>query len=196
MLLGLTKRWWVLLLNGLAAIAFGVIAFMRPGITLFALVFLFGIYAFADGITAISASLATRTQRGQSWWQMLLIGILGILAGFTAFMWPHITAVALLIVIGVWAIIRGVMEIIAAIELRKVIEHEWILGLAGVASLLFGAILLARPGVGALAMVWVIGAFALVHGVLLTALSFRVKAMKNRLEDMQAPTGPPTSRAA
>ena len=193
MLLGLTKRWWVLLLNGLAAIAFGVIAFTRPGITLFALVFLFGIYAFLDGITAISASLAARTQRGQSWWQMLLIGILGILAGFTSFMWPHITAVALLLVIGVWAIIRGVLEIIAAIELRKVIEHEWMLGLAGVASLLFGAILLARPGVGALAMVWMIGAFALVHGVLLVAFSFRVKAMKSRLED--AGMGP-TSRAA
>jgi uncharacterized membrane protein HdeD (DUF308 family) len=186
MLRELARKWWVLLLNGICAIAFGLMAFAWPGITLLALVVLFGAYALIDGITAVAASIAGRNEAGRSWWQMLLVGILGILAGITAFIWPGITTVALLVVIAVWAIVRGIMEIIAAIELRKVIQDEWLLGLAGVASVLFGITLIGRPAVGALAVVWLIGGFAIAHGILLAALAFRVRGFKDRLESPHA----------
>lgn len=192
MLLGLARRWWLLLLNGIAAIIFGFIAFTRPQIGLVALVFLFGIYAFADGLTAISAWVAARDRTGESWWQMLVIGLFGILAGFATFIWPGITAIVLLGIIAAWAIIHGILEIAAAIKLRKYIKHEWLLILAGLCFVLFGAVLLARPGLGALAMVRVIGIFAIIHGFILVALSFRVKGVKNMLES----AGGPSARAA
>ena len=155
----------------LLAILFGIMAFVWPGITLFALVVLFGAYALLDGITAIVLGIAARTERSgdtpvrREWWAMILVGVLGIAAGIITF-WPGITAFALLIVIAVTAIVRGIAEVIAAIRLRKYIEHEWLLGFAGVISIAFGVVLLARPAIGALAVVWAIGAWAMVAAAL------------------------------
>ncbi len=146
MLQGIARRWWVLLLNGICAILFGVVAFAWPGLTVLVLVFLFGFYCISDGITAIAASFAVRHQTGRFWWQMFLVGALSVIAGITALFWPGETAVVILLIIGIWAIAHGVMEIIAAIELRKAINNEWLLALAGVVSLLFGIALISRPG--------------------------------------------------
>jgi uncharacterized membrane protein HdeD (DUF308 family) len=165
----------VLLLNGICAILFGMMAFAWPGLTVITLVFLFGFYCLSDGITAMSVSFAARARTGRFWWQMFVVGLLSVIAGVTAFFYPGITAVVILVIIACWAIMRGVAEIIAAIELRKVIDNEWLLGLAGAVSVLFGLALIARPGVGALAITWMIGALAIIHGVLLVALSLRVR---------------------
>ena len=174
MLQTLARNWWVLLIRGICAILFGLIAFAWPGITLFALVMLFGIYCLLDGITAIGVAVATRASE-QSWWQMLVVGLLAILAAITAFSWPGLTAISLLFIMAFWAIARGIVEIVAAIELRKAIEHEWLLALAGVASIAFGTLLIARPGLGALTVVWLIGSYAIFYGMLLAGLAFRIR---------------------
>ncbi|HYV05053.1 MAG TPA: HdeD family acid-resistance protein [Blastocatellia bacterium] len=190
MLHALARNWWVLLLNGLCAIAFGVMAFARPGLTLWALLFLFGTYALCDGVTAVLAALFGRDETGRPWWRLLFAGIVSILVGMIAITRPDTTAVALLTLIAVWAIIRGALEIAAAIMLRKLIDKEWLLGLAGAASILFGLVLVARPGQGALTMIWLIGLFAIVHGALRVGLAFRVRKFKQTLEAVRtAATG-------
>jgi uncharacterized membrane protein HdeD (DUF308 family) len=185
MLPALARNWWVVLLNGLAAIGFGILAIAWPGLTLLALVILFGVYCLADGITAIVASFA-KNERGGSWWQMLLLGVVSILAGIAAFAWPGLTAIALVMIIAAWSVVHGIFEIVAAFELRKVIDNEWLLALAGVVSILFGIVLFARPGEGALTLVWVIGFFAIARGVLLVMLSFRLRGLANRVETLRA----------
>ena len=177
MITALARKWWVLLINGLCAIAFGLMAFAWPGVTLVALIFLFGLYCLIDGITAIMASVA-RDDRGRSWWQMLLIGLISIAAGIAVFAWPGITAVTLLMFIAFWAIVRGTFEILAAIELRKVIEHEWLLVLSGIVSIVFGLLLVSRPGAGALAVVGLIGTLAIIRGCLLIGLAFRLRGLR------------------
>jgi uncharacterized membrane protein HdeD (DUF308 family) len=170
----ITTNWWLLLLRGVCALVFGLLAFIWPGMTLYTLVLLYGAYALADGVFAIGA--ATTRRSGRSAWWLLLVGILAILAGIVTFFWPGITAIALLVVIATWAIIKGIFEIVAAIELRKVIAHEWLLALGGVISVLFGIVLFARPLAGALALVWIIGVYAIIFGISAIALSLRLRS--------------------
>jgi len=181
MLLEVVRKWWVLLLKGICGIVFGILAFAWPGITLWSLVMLFGAYVLADGVASIVVGLGGGGG-GRSWWEMILSGLLGIGAGVATFLWPGITAVVLLFIIAVWAIVRGVFEIGAAVKLRQVIEGEWLLILAGVLSIAFGVLLLLRPGAGALGVVWLIGSFALVTGIVAIALSLRLRGMKSQLE--------------
>jgi uncharacterized membrane protein HdeD (DUF308 family) len=183
MLLAIVRNWWVLLVRGICAVLFGLLAFTWPGLTLFALVILYGAYALADGVTAIWLAFAGGPhENGRMWWQMLIVGLLGIAAGIVTFAWPGVTALVLLVLIACWAIVRGIFEIAAAIRLRKVIEHEWMLAAAGVLSVLFGIVLLARPGAGALALIWVIGAFAIIWGAVAIGLSFKLRGLKVRWE--------------
>ncbi|HEU0253676.1 MAG TPA: HdeD family acid-resistance protein [Pyrinomonadaceae bacterium] len=168
--------WWALVLRGIAAILFGVLAFVWPAITLTALVFLWGAYALVDGAFAIAAGIKIHGEN-KRWWVLLLEGILSVAAGVLAFAIPGITALVLLILIAAWAIVTGVFEIAAAIQLRKYITGEWMLVLAGIASVLFGALLFLNPTAGALAVVWLIGAYAIVFGVLLVALGIRLHSM-------------------
>jgi uncharacterized membrane protein HdeD (DUF308 family) len=174
MLALLARNWWLLALRGVLAILFGVIAILWPGITLLALVLLFGAYALVDGVFAIVSAIRT-TDRRQRWWSLLIEGIVSIVLGVVAFIWPNITALALLYVIAIWAVLTGVFEIVTAIRLRQEITGEWLLGLSGVASILFGLILIVLPGTGALAIVWMIGVYAIVFGVLLVVLAFRLR---------------------
>jgi len=173
----LAENWWLLLLRGLAAIAFGVIAFFWPDITLTALIYLFGIYAIVDGVFAIWAAFNAMGDAGPRWW-LGLSGVVGILAGLAAFFYTGITALVLLMFIAVWAIIIGLAQIWGAIELRKILDDAWLLGLTGVLGIAFGVILIAKPGAGALALVWMIGWFAIVFGCLYIALAFRLKKFK------------------
>jgi len=173
----LGDKWWVLLLNGLGAIAFGILAFAWPGVTLIVLITLFGVYCIVDGVTALMAAGARIGREGKSWGWMLFVGIVSILAGVAAFAWPGLTAVVLLTLIAAWAIVRGVLEIVAAIQLRNSIDNEWMLALAGVISVAFGLALLVWPGAGALALIFWIAAFAIVHGLLLTMVAFRVRRL-------------------
>lgn len=183
MLIVYTSSWWSLVLRGLAAIAFGVLAFAWPQITLTALVFLWGAYALVDGAFAIAAGVKSYGEN-KRWWVLLLEGILGVAAGLVAFLVPGITALALLILIAAWAMVTGAFEIAAAIQLRKHIKGEWLLALAGVASVLFALALLFNPAAGALALVWLIGAYSIVFGVLLIVLGVRLHSLVRSADRM------------
>jgi uncharacterized membrane protein HdeD (DUF308 family) len=183
----LARNWWALVLRGLAAILFGVLAFAWPGITLFVLVLFFGAYMLVDGIFAIVAAVRAAGEEDR-WWLLLIQGILGVLAGLVAIFWPGLTALALLYFIAAWAIVTGIMEIVAAIRLRREIEGEWALALSGALSVLFGVLLVVLPApAGLLSLVWLIGAYAVATGVLLLILAFRVRSEASK-EAMARPS--------
>jgi len=167
----LARYWWILALRGVLAVLFGLLAFFIPGITLLSLVLLFGAYVLLDGIFDLVA--ATRSPSHH--WALVLEGIIGIIAGILTFLWPGITAMVLLYLIAFWAIFTGVLEIIAGIRLRQVLSDEIWLILMGVLSLLFGLFILIFPSAGALAVVYWIGAYALLFGIMLLALAFRLR---------------------
>ena len=180
MLTFLSKNWWILVLRGVAAIAFGIITFMQPVLSLKVLVLFWGAYALVDGVFAVFAAFKGPNAEGFPWW-MLLTGLCGIAAGVFTFMSPLITALALLYLIAIFAIVRGVLEISAAIRLRKQINNEWLLILAGVISILFGAVLMVAPGTGAIAIALWIAAFAVIVGVIEIILGFKLKGRADKL---------------
>lgn len=171
----LARNWWLLLLRGVISIAFGIVALFWPGATLLSLVFLWGAYAVVDGIfslwAAITGSVAEKTSR---WW-LALLGIVSIAAGVIAWVWPAKTALVLLILIAIWAMATGMMQIWGAIKLRKEIEGEWLLGLSGSLAILLGIVLLLQPVAGALTVVWVLGGFAIVMGFANIGLALRLR---------------------
>ena len=169
----LAKNWWLLLLRGIAAIIFGLLAFAWPGLTLLTLILFYGAFALVDGVLAIAAAI-TGGVPGSRWW-LAIVGLLGIAAGLLTFLTPGLTALVLLFFIAGWAIVTGVFEIIGAIKLRKEIDNEWLLILGGIISVLFGVGVMLAPGAGALALVWIIGAYSVVMGVIFVALAFRLK---------------------
>lgn len=175
MLHALARNWYVLVIRGVVAILFGVLALIWPGLSIVALVILFGAYAVVDGIFAIGAVVMGGDIENR--WSLAFEGIIGLIAGIVAFVWPSITALALLYLIAFWAIITGLLEITAAVRLRREIAHEWALGLAGGASVLFGLIAIVFPGAGALSIIWLIGVYAIIFGVLLIALGLRLRSM-------------------
>jgi uncharacterized membrane protein HdeD (DUF308 family) len=197
MVMILARNWWTLVLRGLLAVLFGIAAFAWPGITLAALVLLYGAYAFVDGCFALAAALVGRTDTdGVPWWALLLEGVAGIAVGVMTVFWPGITALALLYLIAAWAVVTGVFEIAAAIRLRREIRGEWLLALSGILSVLFGLILVVNPGAGALAVVWLIGAYAITFGVLLMVLGFRLRSWARQLSSKATATAPAMEPAA
>jgi len=174
---GLSKRWWVLLLRGVLTIVFGVVAFTMPSLTITTLVLVFGVYAVFDGITAIWVGGSARA------WGLLLSGVVSLIAGSYAFVYPAAAAVALVWAIAFWAVFRGSLEVIVAIQVRKLIENEWMLILAGISSILLGIVLFLRPGAGALGLIWLIGTFAIIYGVVICLLAFRLKSLPGRVQD-------------
>jgi uncharacterized membrane protein HdeD (DUF308 family) len=178
-----SRHWWAFALRGLAAIIFGVLAFVWPGITLAALVLLWGAYALVDGVLALVSAIRTDNDHR---WGLLLEGIVGIAAGVVTFLYPDITALVLLYIIAAWALITGILELVSAVRLRRVIDNEWWLVVGGIASILFAIVLLASPGVGALAVVWVIGTYAIVFGVLMLGLAFRLHGVGQRRQAVSA----------
>jgi uncharacterized membrane protein HdeD (DUF308 family) len=180
------RRWWVLLIRGLCAIALGVCAAFWPGITLLALVILFCAFAITDGVASLVLGIRGEPD-GTIWWTMVVLGVLAIAAGVIAFFWPAITLLALLAIIAASAIIRGVLEIAAAVALRKEIQGEWLLALSGVLSIIFGALIIYQPVAGLLAIAILIGAYMIAVGVLAVALSLRLRRL------CHVPVGRPTS---
>ena len=169
----LAKNWWLVLLRGIAAVLFGVLALAWPGLTLLTLILLYGAYALTDGVIAIIAAITGNAPAGR-WW-LAIAGLLGIAVGALTFMLPGITALILLYTMAGWAVAIGVLQIIGAIRLRKEIDNEWFLILSGAISVLFGLGVILHPGAGALALVWVIGTYAIIAGVLYIGLAFRLK---------------------
>jgi uncharacterized membrane protein HdeD (DUF308 family) len=176
----LSRNWWMLLLRGIIAITFGILAWVAPRASIAALVLLFGAYVLVDGVLGVVTAISGRKEH-ESWWALLLWGCIGVGVGILTFVAPGVTAMVLLFYIAIWAIGTGVLEIVTAIRLRKELTGEWLLVLGGLVSVLFGVILMAHPGAGALALIWLIGMYAVVFGILLVALAFRVRNFGRQL---------------
>jgi uncharacterized membrane protein HdeD (DUF308 family) len=174
MVITLSRNWWALALRGVFDVLFGVVAFAYPGITLAVLVLFYGAFALVGGIFAVVAAVVGRTH-GWPWWSLLVEGLFGIAVGVITFLWPGITELALVYMIALLALVTGVFEVIAAIRLRKEIQGEWLLGAAGVLSILLAIALIVRPATGALAIMWTIGAYAIAFGVFWIVLGFRLR---------------------
>ena len=161
---------WGVILRGIAAIVFGLIILAWPTITARTLIVAFGIFAVAAGIFAILAGLRTEETRRR--WRQLAEGVIAVLAGIVALAWPTITARALLYLIAAWAIVTGIIELAGALRTRLVTMSEWVLLASGAISLIFGILLLVWPRLGVLALVWLIGIYAILYGVLHLVLAF------------------------
>lgn len=171
----LARNWWALLVRGIIAILFGILAFTWPGMTLAVLVLLYGSYVAIDGVFALVGAF-----RGgnvpRRWW-LAAVGVLSLLAAFATFAFPGLTAFILILFIGSWALLRGIMEIVGAVQVRKLIDNEWLLVLHGFVSVLFGLLVLSMPGAGALALVWLIASYAIVAGILMIGFSLRLRSV-------------------
>ena len=174
----MTQNWWAVALRGLVAVLFGIAAFVWPGITLWALVAIFGAYALVDGIFAVIEAFR-RDVVGERWWALLFEGFVGIAIGILTFAWPRLTAMGLLYLIAFWAIVTGVFEVITAIRLRHEIRGEWMMALIGVLSVAFGFLLVAFPLTGALSVVLIIGSYAVAIGALMIALGFKLRSLRH-----------------
>lgn len=172
--IGLARWWWTFIVRGVVAILFGIVAFAIPPAAIGILVGLFAAWAIIDGVNGLLTGIRTRGQ-DRSWWLEVLEGVVGVTAGIIALLLPGFAADVLLLLIATWAILTGVLEIVMAIRLRRVIEGEAWMALAGVASILFGVVLVLFPAAGALSLVWLIGSFALVFGVFLVILGWRLR---------------------
>jgi uncharacterized membrane protein HdeD (DUF308 family) len=175
----LARHWWAVALRGVAATLFGLMTLVWPAITLFVLVVLFGAYVLVDGVLALTVAFrrsdraAALRPGGRGW--LIADGIASIIIGVVAFVWPGITAVALLWVIAAWAVVTGALEVVAAVRLRRELRREWLLALSGVFSVLFGILLVVWPAAGALALITLIGVAAIAYGVTLVALGIRLR---------------------
>lgn len=174
MVQSLSQNWWLLVLRGVLGILFGLAAFVWPGITLLTLIVMFGVYAIVDGAVAVGTGLS-RTQDSPRWWTFLVEGLLGIAAGAGALFWPGVATLVLIYIIASWAVFTGILEIVAAIRLRHEITNEWMLALGGLISVALGVLLFFQPAAGSLAIVWTIAAYAVIFGILLVILGFRLR---------------------
>jgi uncharacterized membrane protein HdeD (DUF308 family) len=178
----LSRNWWAFVLRGIVAIALGVLAFAYPGATLVALIAVFAAFAIFDGILAIAAGISVD---GSPRWMF----ILGIVIGVLTINRPDVTAVALVLLIGVWAIATGVSEAVAAYNFRDVLENEWLLAISGIVSVAFGALLIFAPGDGILAVLWLIGIYAIVAGILYIAAGLQLRSVHEKLQPLEKAMG-------
>lgn len=175
----LGKNWWVLTVRGVAAVVFGILAFRWPGETILILITLFGAYAFVGGIFSLVAALRA-AERHAHWVALLAEGILGVLVGVIAFFHPGSVALAFILLIAFWAIVTGALEIFAAFRLRRELEGEFLLGISGLASVVFGVLLLiVRPNQSLVALVWILGIYAMIFGILMIGLSLRLRSWQH-----------------
>jgi uncharacterized membrane protein HdeD (DUF308 family) len=174
MLHALARNWWALLIRGIAALIFGLLAFFWPGATGFALVILFGAYAFVDGIFALISAVRA-AEAHERWWAFLLEGIVGLVIAAITLFHPVIAALALYFTIAVWAILTGILEIVAAVQMRKLIPNEFWLILGGILSIIFGILLFVFPAIGILTVIYLIGFYAILFGIVMIVFSFRLR---------------------
>jgi uncharacterized membrane protein HdeD (DUF308 family) len=176
----LLRTWWVLALRGAIALLFGVLALVWPGLTLLWLVALFAAYALLGGVASVIGAVRHR-HSDEKWWLIFLLGLVSMAAAVSAIVYPGLTALVLVLMMGANALLTGVLDLAVAIRLRQAIRGKWLLILSGIASIVFGVWVFLFPGAGALALVWLISVHAIVTGVLLLALAFRVRAWARRM---------------
>ncbi len=181
----LSRNWTLMLLRGLTAILFGILVWVMPELSVKMLVYLFGAFVMADGIFGTWVAIVARKDY-EDWGILLLWALVGIGVGILTLMAPGVTAMALVYFIAIWAVTTGVLEVVVAIRLRKEIEGEWMLILGGLVSVAFGVLLILQPAAGAIALVWVIGLYAVVFGLLLMILSFRTRGFIKQLVDEES----------
>ena len=186
MLEKITHNWWLYAVRGLVAVLLGILAFTRPEQALQALVLVFGAFALVDGIFAMFAGIASYGFFDR-WWAMLLEGVAGVIIGLLTFFWPNITALVLVYFIAAWALITGIFEIVAAIQLRRLIKDEWMLILGGLLSILFGVLLFVFPVAGAMSVIWMIGIYAIVFGISEIIFAFRLRSLWHDFETTVVP---------
>jgi uncharacterized membrane protein HdeD (DUF308 family) len=175
-MMNLTRNWWLVALRGLLAILFGAVAFIWPGLTWLVLILMFGVYAILDGIFAMISGVV-QSRYSPRWWVFLVEGFISLVAGVIVLAQPGLAGIALVVVIAVWAVLTGLLEVIAAIRLRREIRDEWMLGFGGFLSIMLGLLMLFQPGAGGLVITLMVGAYALIFGILLVALSFRLRRL-------------------
>jgi len=174
MLEAFRRGWWFLVLRGVCAVLFGILTFVWPQASIAALVLLFGAYALVNGIFTLSTGfMAPAGTPGKG--TLVLLGLLGVAAGILTFFYPGLTALSLLTLIAAWAIVTGIFEIAAATKLRQQIDNEWLLILSGALSVVFGVLCFVMPNAGALSILWLIGGYAIVFGVLMLTLAAKIK---------------------
>jgi uncharacterized membrane protein HdeD (DUF308 family) len=178
----LSRNWWVFVLRGIAAIALGILAFVAPGPTLVALIAVFAAYAIFDGVLAIAAGVSVE---GGPRWLFILGGILGIVVGLLTINRPDVTAIALVYLIAVWAVATGVAEAVGAYQFRQVLENEWLLAISGIVSVAFGVLLIVYPGDGVMAILWLIGFYALFAGIMYVASGLRLRGVHEKLQPFE-----------
>jgi len=178
---GLADSWWTFAVRGVIALLFGIGALSYPVPTVLVLIIFFGVYALIDGVTALVMGFGGKKRPAY-----ILLGLVSVAAGVFAMLRPGATALALLWLIGIWALVKGIGEIVAAIQIRKEVEGEWAIALSGVISVLFGIFVLARPGAGALAMVWLIAIYAFISGILKLMLGIKLRRLKKAIESAPA----------
>jgi uncharacterized membrane protein HdeD (DUF308 family) len=169
-----TRNWWIFAIRGIAAIAFGVLAFVRPDTTLAALVYLFGAYVLVDGVSLLVALIRGDKEARSHAWSVGIMGVLGIVAGIATFVYPGLTALSLLYLVAFWAVAMGGFQVMAAIVLRRELEGEFWMALGGIASIVFGVFLVAFPGEGLLSLVWLVGIWSVVFGASNLGLAYRL----------------------
>jgi uncharacterized membrane protein HdeD (DUF308 family) len=172
------RNWWLFVLRGVAAIVFGIIAIVFPDITITALAIVFGIYAIVDAIASFASAIGHRGADGWHRAAHALEGVLALAAGIIALVLPDLTAFALVILIGAWAIMSGIVEIAAAVRLRREIENEWLLAISGLLSIVAGIIILVWPDAGALAISWLVGTYAIVFGIFFVWLGVKLRRLR------------------
>jgi uncharacterized membrane protein HdeD (DUF308 family) len=176
MLYMLSRNWWTFLIRGIIAVLFGPAAIIWPGLTLSALIIVFGAYVLVDGIFAIIEGFSSRDGNNR-WWVSILIGIAGIVAGIWAMLFPDLTAIGLLYFIAAWWLVTGMLQIVYAIRVREEITNEWLLILTGALSVILGVVFMIFPGSGALSLIWLSGLYAIFFGILLIVLSLRLRGL-------------------
>lgn len=175
-----SRRWWWILVRGLAAILFGIACFVWPARVAISLVWVFGVYAIIDG-----AALIVFGRKQESWFWYALAGLVSMVAGVIAIAFPIFVAGALVLVIGAWAVLSGIFQIMAGWNIRKEVEGEWVLFVGGVLAILFGILVFFRPGAGAAGIVWLIGMFMILFGILQVVLSFKLKGLQGKIGDVK-----------
>jgi uncharacterized membrane protein HdeD (DUF308 family) len=177
----LAQNWWTFVLRGVVALAIGILAFVNPGVTLIALIAVFAAYAIFDGVLAVAAGVSVE---GGPRWLLILGGILGLAIGILTIYRPDVTALALVYLIAIWAIGTGVAEAVAAYQYRQVLQNEWLLAISGIVSVIFGVYVIVAPGDGALAILWVIGFYAILAGILYIAAGLRLRSVNEKLQQV------------
>jgi uncharacterized membrane protein HdeD (DUF308 family) len=186
-MLGLVARdWWVFAIRGVAALVFGALAFIRPETTLTVLVFLFGAYVLVDGVSLLVALARGDAVARRHGWAVGIMGVLGIVAGVVTFVWPSLTALSLLYLVAFWAIATGTFQVAAAVALRRELDNEFWMALGGVASIVFGALLIVFPGDGLITLVWLVGIWSVVSGVSSLGLAYRLHEIQGALPKVLA----------